>query len=563
MKQIRPFRGNINLKRVGESIPFENFHLTELVKCENDPIYFIETYCKIVSTDRGEISFKLYDCQKNKVDKILNNRFVLNMEARQSGKTQTAAACILWYVIFKESKNVAILANKAAAAREVLSRVRYMYERLPKWIQLGVVTWNKGDIEIENGSKVFTAATSASAITGRSCSWVYVDEAALISNSLAEEFFTSAWPTISSGTTTKFMMSTTPRGYNHFWKRWSDSENGLNEFVRVKIKWDEIPWRDESWLKEQRAALGELKFNQEVLCEFLGSSGTLINASKISQLAAIHPEYSKDGLDILEYPIRNIRDTNNMIIQGHTYILVADVSRGLNGDYSAFTVIDVTKMPYKLVAKFRDNMISPLLYPNVIHKVARDYNNAYVLVEIKENGQQIADILQHELEYENILFISRGNGGQHLTAGFGGRHTTQNGVMTSAQVKRIGCDVVKTLIEEDKLLINDVDTISEMSTFIQVKNSYAADEGYHDDLMMCLVLFGWLTSSTYFKDLTDVKFREKIFQARMDEINNSMTPFGGYDNGNNTTYKFEDTAGNKWDLEDSKTMMEDIGWLLK
>lgn len=312
---------------------------------------------------------------------------------------------------------------------------------------------------------------------------------------------------------------------------------------------------------------GNVYYSDDIIshnCQFLGSSGTLINASRIAQLAAVHPEYSKDGLDILEYPIRNIRDTNNNILQGHTYILVADVSRGLNGDYSAFTVVDVTSMPYKLVAKFRDNMISPLLYPNIIHKVARDFNNAYVLVEIKENGQQIADILQHELEYENILFISRGNGGQHLTAGFGGRHTTQNGVMTSSQVKRIGCDVVKTLIEESKLLINDADTISEMSTFIQVKNSYAADEGYHDDLMMCLVLFGWLTTSSYFKELTDTKFRERIFQTRMDEINNSLTPFGGYDDGqSNNTKEFEDSVGNKWDLEDAKTMMEEVGWLLK
>lgn len=266
MKQLRPYRGNINLKRIGEPIQFENYHLNELLKCQNDPIYFIETYCRIISVDRGEVPFKLYDCQKRKVSQILEDRFVLDMESRQSGKTQTAAACILWYVIFNESKNVAILANKAAAAREVLSRVRYMYERLPKWIQHGVMTWNKGDIEIENGSKVFTAATSASAVTGRACSWVYVDEAALIPNNLAEDFFTSAWPTISSGKTTKFMMSTTPRGYNFFWKWWSDSENGLNDFTRVLIRWDEIPGRDDAWLKEQRSFLGELKFNQEVLC---------------------------------------------------------------------------------------------------------------------------------------------------------------------------------------------------------------------------------------------------------------------------------------------------------
>lgn len=712
--RLNPFRGNPNLKRVGEYIPFEAWHLDEIMKCQDDPIYFIENYCKIVSLDKGEVLFKLYDCQKRKVKTILDERFVLDMESRQSGKTQTAAACILWYVLFNEAKTVAILANKAAAAREVLSRLRFMFERLPKWLQHGIVTWNKGDIELENGSKVFTAATSATAVTGRSCvsgdtkitvknkltgevknieiqslrdyedeisgildkmeetisrqiidisewevltptgfqsfdglsiiknrkvvqlitetetlictpchqvqlndgtwsrvdelcecsvlfgdicvidvlevddeidvydltnvknghayytndivshncSWVYVDEAALIPNNLADEFFTSAWPTISSGKTTKFLMSTTPRGYNFFFKWWSESENGLNDFKRVFIEWHEIPGRDEAWLAEQRSILGELKFNQEIMCHFLGSSGTLINASKIAQMAIAPPLYSKDNLDILEYPIKAIRDESNNIIPGHTYVLIADVSRGVGGDHSAFTVIDVTMMPYKLVAKYRDNLISPLLFPNIIHKVAKDYNDAFVLVEIKENGQQIADILQYELEYENILHVTRGQGGQHITAGFGSRTGVQNGVMTSTPVKRIGCDAFKSMVEENKLLINDVDVISEISTFIEVKNSYAADEGYHDDLVMCLVLFGWITSNPFFKDMTNTNIREKLYAARMEDINNSLTPKMQYDNGLNSGYtKFEDSAGNKYDLTNVKEQIDDIRWL--
>lgn len=559
---LNPFRGNQNLKRPGEVIPFEQWHLDEIIKCKNDPIYFIENYCKIISLDRGEILFKLYDCQKQKVRTILNERFVLNMESRQSGKTATAAACLMYYAIFNEVKTVAILANKAAAAREVLTRIRFMYERLPKWLQHGVVTWNKGDIELENGSKIFTAATSATAVTGRSCSWVYVDEAALVNNNLADEFFTSAWPTISSGKTTKFLMSTTPRGYNYYWKFWNDSEQGLNDFKRVQITWDEIPGRDDKWLAEQKSILGQLKFNQEVLCQFLGSSGTLIDASKISQLSPIQPLYSKDGIDVLEYPIRPQRNPDNTIMPGHTYMLVADVSRGLGGDYSAFCVIDITQSPFKLVAKYRDNMINPLLFPNVIHKIAKDYNSAYVLIEVKENGQQIADILQYELEYENILHVTRGNGGQHLTAGFGSRGGVQNGVMTSTAVKRIGCDAFKGLVEEDKLLINDSDVISEISTFIQVKNSYAADEGYNDDMVMCLVLFGWATTNPFFKDLTNMNIRDKMYAARMEDINNSLTPFGGYDNGQNNGYqRFEDSAGNKFDLENAKEQIEEIRWL--
>jgi hypothetical protein len=558
------YRGNPNLKRVGEVLYFEKHHIEEIKKCSDDPIYFIEHYCKIVSLDRGEILFKLYDCQKRKVKAILDERFVLNMESRQSGKTQTAAACILWYSVFNDTKNVAIIANKASAAREVLSRIKYMYERLPKWLQHGVITWNKGDIELENGSKVFTAATSASAVTGRSCSWVYVDEAALVPNNLAEEFFTSAWPTISSGNTTKFLMSTTPRGYNFFWKFWSDSENNLNNFKRVRIEWHEIPGRDQAWLESQRSILGELKFNQEVLIQFLGSSGTLINASKIAQMSPIHPVYSKDGLDILEYPIKSSRSMDNTIMPGHNYMLVADVSRGIGGDYSAFTVIDITEMPYKLVAKYRDNLISPLLFPSIIHKVAVEYNNAYVLVEVKENGQTISDTLQYELEYENLLFVTRGQGGQHITAGFGKNTGVQNGVMTSAQVKRIGCDAFKTLVEENKLLINDVDVISEISTFIQVKNSYAADEGYYDDLVMTLVLFGWVTSSAYFKDLASPDFRRKIFNARMEDISNSLTPYMGYDDGQNTSSKLlTDSAGNDWYYDNMQEKMKEIAWLLE
>lgn len=560
MDFLRPFRGNPNLKRVGEVIDFEAWHIEEISKCAQDPIYFIENYCKIISLDRGEILFKLYDCQKRKVSQILDDRFVLDMESRQSGKTQTAAACILWYTIFNDMKNVAILANKAAAAREVLSRVRFMYERLPKWLQHGVVTWNKGDIELENGSKIFTAATSASAVTGRACSWVYVDEAALVPNNLAEEFFTSAWPTISSGKTTKFLMSTTPRGYNFFWKFWNDSEQGLNDFTRVLIKWDEIPGRDEKWLAEQKSILGELKFNQEVLCAFLGSSGTLINADKIAQLSPIQPLFSKDGLDILEYPFRGDKEAKQ---PAHIYMMTVDVSRGLGGDYSAFTVVDITQAPYKVVAKYRNNHVSDLLYPNIIHKVATDYNHAYVLIEIKENGQHVADILTNELEYDNVMYVTRGQGGQHITPGFGGRTTSvQTGVMTSAQVKRIGCSTLKTLVEESKLLINDIDIISEISTFIETKGSFAADEGYHDDLIMTLVLFSWASTSPYFKDLTNVDMRKKIFESRMEEINNSMTPFGYYDNGlPDKTKVIEDSGGNKWYMDNAKQTMEEIGWM--
>lgn len=512
------YNANANLKAVGVSVEFTPDNVQEYIKCSQDPIYFIEKFCYIVTLDHGLQLFNLYDCQKKKIDVIHNNRRVILMEGRQQGKTTTSAAYILWYTLFQPNKNVAILANKKDAAREVLDRYQTMYEMLPKWMQQGVLTWNKGDIELENGSKVFTAATGKSGIRGKSVNLLYVDEAAIIPNNVAEEFFTSVYPTISAGQTTKILLSSTPLGYNHFWKFWNDAENGRNGFVPLFIPYWEIPGRDKAWADEQRAMLGELKYNQEVLCKFLGSSLTLVNADVIAQMSVGNKVYQKDGLDVYVEPQ-----------VGHTYCLIADVAKGVGGDYSAFQVIDITETPYKLVAKYRNNEISPLLYPNVIYKVGKDYNNAWVLLEINIS-EQVAHILYSEMEYENILFVTRHTNGQTVSGGFGGGKT-QLGVVTDKKIKRIGCQNFKALVEENKLLVHDADTISEISTFIEKKGSYEADEGYHDDLVMPLVLFGWLTTNSYFKDLNNVNLREVMYKKQMQAIEEELTPFGFYDDG--------------------------------
>lgn len=512
------YNANANLKAVGVSVEFTPENVQEYIKCSQDPIYFIEKFCYIVTLDHGLQLFNLYDCQKKKIDVIHNNRRVILMEGRQQGKTTTSAAYILWYTLFQPNKNVAILANKKDAAREVLDRYQTMYEMLPKWMQQGVLTWNKGDIELENGSKVFTAATGKSGIRGKSVNLLYVDEAAIIPNNVAEEFFTSVYPTISAGQTTKILLSSTPLGYNHFWKFWNDAENGRNGFVPLFIPYWEIPGRDEKWAAEQRAMLGELKYNQEVLCKFLGSSLTLINADVIAKMSVGNKVYQKDGLDVYVEPQ-----------VGHTYCLIADVAKGVGGDYSAFQVVDITETPYKLVAKYRNNEISPLLYPNVIYKVGKDYNNAWVLLEINIS-EQVAHILYSEMEYENILFVTRHTTGQTVSGGFGGGKT-QLGVVTDKKIKRIGCQNFKALVEENKLLVHDADTISEISTFIEKKGSYEADEGYHDDLVMPLVLFGWLTTNSYFKDLNNVNLREVMYKKQMQAIEEELTPFGFYDDG--------------------------------
>jgi hypothetical protein len=529
------YNANPNLKSIGVSVQFTPEQVQEYIKCKKDPIYFIENYCMIVSLDHGLVKFKLYDCQKEKVKIIHENRRVILMEGRQQGKTTTSAAYILWYTIFQEAKTVAILANKATAAREVMSRYQTMYEGLPIWLQQGVKSWNKGDIELENGSKVFTAATSASGIRGKSVNMLYVDEAAIIPNTVAEQFFTSVYPTISAGETTKILLSSTPLGYNHFWKFWNDAENGKNGFVPLFIPYWKIPGRTETWANEQRAILGELKYNQEVLCKFLGSALTLVNSDTIARLSPSYPTHSKDGLDIYEDPIYEM-DTGQVNEKGepimtlpHSYVIIADTAKGVGGDYSAFSVIDITQVPYKMVAKYRKNDISPLLYPNVIYKVAREYNEAYILIEINI-GEQIASILHQELEYENILFVNRNSQGQSVSGGFGGGKA-QLGVVTDRKVKRIGCMNFKTLMEETKLLIPDVDTISEITTFIETKGSYAADDGYNDDLVMTLVLFGWLTTQPYFKDLNDINLRDLIYRSRIKMIEDELTPFGFISDG--------------------------------
>ena len=515
MSEETSYHGNPNLKSIGHKHEFTEDQIKEYLKCQDDPIYFIENYCHIVTLDNGLQLFKLYDCQKIKVDIIVNERKVILMEGRQQGKTVTAAACILHYTIFNADKTVAIMANKTASAREVLLRYQTMYENLPIWMQQGVKTWNKGDVELENNCRVFTAATTTSGIRGKSVNWLYIDEAAIIPNNVADEFFASVYPTISAGETTKILLTSTPLGYNHFWKFWNEAEKGTNGFVSHFIPYTDIPGRDEAWAEQQLKLLGELKFTQEVLCDFLGSSNTLINARTIATLSSKDVLYDNpegNGVDIYEDPQEN-----------HYYCITVDTARGIGGDYSAFVVFDITEMPYKVVAKYRNNKIAPMLYPNVIAKVGQDYNNAFVLIENNDIGGQVVEILHEEIEYDNIFSTVTEKSRQYVSPGFG--KSTRLGVNTSKQVKRQGCFNFKSLMEEKKLLVFDADIISEISTFVEKGNTYQADEGYNDDCVMCMVLFGWLSTMPFFKELVDVNTREGLYKQEMQSITQNLTPF--------------------------------------
>ena len=535
MNDLTSYHGNPNLKPLAYQHDFSKEEIAEYIKCREDPVYFIENYVKIITLDKGLQPFKLYPCQKEKVRCIMDNRRVVLMEGRQQGKTVTSAACILHYTIFQEDKTVAIMANKSSAAREVLNRYQIMYENLPIWMQQGVKTWNKGDVELENNSKVLTAATTAAAIRGKSVNWLYIDEAAIIPNNIADEFFTSVYPTISAGETTKILLTSTPLGYNHFWKFWNESVKGVNGFENMFIPYYEIPGRDEKWLEEQKQLLGQVKFNQEVMCEFLGSTNTLINSNTIGALSTLDPEFQNANLDIYESPEEN-----------HYYAMAVDTARGIGGDYSAFVVIDITEMPYKVVAKYRDNEIAPMLFPDVIGKVGRDYNDAFILIEVNDIGQQVVEILHQEIEYENILSTVTDKNRQFVSPGFG--KSTKLGVNTSKQVKRQGCFTFKSLLEEQKLLVFDEHIIHEISTFIEKGNTYQADEGYHDDLVMCMVLFGWLSSQQFFKDMTDINTREGLYKQQSANIEHNLTPYIR-DDGQEPEHFVEN--GDLWLIEDN------------
>lgn len=512
------YLGNQNLKSAGVEVEFTHDNIVEYMKCARDPIYFIKKYLHIITIDQGLIPFDLWDFQEKMVKVFEDNRFAICKLPRQVGKTTTVAAYITWKVLFTEQYSVAILANKMAQAREILGRIQLMYEYLPGWMQQGIVEWNKGNIRLENGSEILASATSSSAIRGTTQNLIYLDEFAFVPNNIQEEFFTSVFPTISSGKSSKVIITSTPNGMNMFYKIWVDSEEGRNDYERVDIHWSNVPGRDMVWREEIIRATSEEQFRQEFETEFLGSTNTLIHPTVLKRLVFRKPLYTKNGFDCYDEPDPD-----------HNYVIVADTSRGVGLDYSAFIVFDITKYPYRAVAKYRSKDVSPLVYPNVVYDAARKYNKAFILVEINDIGEQVANIIQQDLEYENILYTAHRAGAQQLSAGFAGRQ--QLGVRTTKAVKRIGCATLKDMIEQDKLIVEDYDYIFELSNFVSRRDSYEAEEGMHDDLVMCSVLFAWLVRQEYFKDLTDDDLRKRLFDENQRVIEEDILPFGFFDDG--------------------------------
>jgi len=540
------YLGNPNLKKAGTPIQFTKKQIDEWIKCKNDPIYFAMNYIKIISLDEGLVPFEMYDFQKKILRDFHETRFNIAKLPRQTGKSTTVVAYLLYYAIFYDSVNIGILANKASTARELLGRLQLAYENLPKWMQHGVLVWNKGNVELENGSKILAASTSASAVRGMSFNILFLDEFAFVPNHVAEQFFASVYPTITSGKSTKVIIISTPNGMNHFYKMWEDARRGKNDYTTNEVHWSQVPGRDAKWKEETIKNTSPRQFAQEFECDFLGSADTLISPAKLQTIPFADPIKSNAGLDIYE-----------RVEKDHEYIITVDVARGIGGDYSAFLVFDITTMPYKIVAKYRNNEIKPILFPSVIFQICKEYNNPYVLVEVNDIGDSIAATLNYDLEYPNVLMCAmRGRAGQVVGQGFSGTKT-QLGVKMSVTVKKIGCSNLKAIIEEDKLIFNDFQIFQELTTFVQKKQAWEADEGYHDDLVMCMVLFAWLVMQEYFKEMTDQDIRRRIYDEQRNQIEQDMAPFGFLDDGMGDD-TFVDGDGNLWEYGDKQ---EEVGYM--
>lgn len=547
------YRDNPLLKRVGINVNFTEEQIEEYIKCRKDPIYFAK-YIKIITLDEGVTEFKMYDFQEDMIRTFHNNRFTIMKCPRQVGKTTTTVAYLLWSILFQDSQSIAVLANRGETARAILGKLQLAYENLPMWLQQGVVEWNKGRVELENGSVIIASSTSSSAARSGSYNIVFLDEFAFVPSNIATDFFTSVYPVITAGTKTKIIIVSTPNGMNLFYKIWTDAINKKNNYIPFEVHWSMVPGRDEEWKEETIRNTSQRQFDQEFNTEFLGSNNTLISGAKLQKMTYSAPIAEHDKMVIYEHPIKG----NDEEKKDHLYCMTVDVSEGRNLDSSAFSVFDISTTPYKQVATYKSSSISPILFPTVIHNAARLYNDAYILVEIN-NNPQVADIIHQDLEYENLWKIFTGNRKpQQLSSGFG--RGVQMGIKMSVAVKRIGCSNLKTLIEGDKLLVPDFDTISELTTFVASNTSFAAEADNNDDLVMTLVLFGWLATQKYFKEIVNHDIRKQIQLENMNQIDEEVLPAPIIETGLEHDYEIID--GDVWETADGSEvysgLMRDI-----
>ncbi len=503
LKPDTHYLANPHVKKDGIEEDWTKQMVSEYAKCMSDPAYFARTYLKVINLNDGLVPFDLYPYQEKMFDHFMKNRFSVILACRQSGKSISSVGFILWYAIFHTEQNIAIVANKGATAREMLSRITLMLENLPFFLQPGCKSLNKGTIEFSNNSKIFAAATSGSSIRGQSVNLLFMDEFAFVEK--AAEFYTSTYPVVSSGKNTKVIVTSTANGIgNPFHKIWEGAVQGVNEFKPFRVDWWDVPGRDEAWKQETIANTSQIQFDQEFGNTFFGTGDTLINPETLLNLKTSRPIKVLEGGDLLVYDEPR---------KGSQYVMCVDVAKGRGQDFSTFNVVDISSRPFKQVAVYRNNLISPLLFPDIIYKWANSYNTAYVVIESNDAGALVCNGIYHEMEYENVHMES-------MTKSSG------VGVEMTRRTKRIGCSGFKDLMETNKLEIVDENTILEISTFEVKGASYEASPGNHDDLVMNFVLLGYLTSTTFFQELTDINIKKMMFDQRMQEIEEDIPPFG-------------------------------------
>jgi len=503
LRKVSCYLGNLKLKRNGINYKYDQELKDEFRKCAGDTVYFIKEYMKIVHVDRGLIPFDMYDYQEELIRNIQDNRYSITLASRQIGKSVTTIGFLLHFILFNKYKRVGIIANKGATARKILAKLKLAYENLPHWIQSGVVEWNKGSIELENGCIVEASSTSGDAVRGDSLSLLFIDEAAFIEKNLWSEFYTSVYPTISSGVTTKIVMVSTANGMNHYYKLWDDAVSGKSKYSPFEVDWTMVPGRDEEFRLETIANTSPEQFSQEHENSFLGNTNTLISSVSLSNM----PIGEHVGEDIHGTLIYDKAEP------GRKYFVSVDVGQGVNLDYSIISVIDITEYPFKQVAMYRNNSISPLFLPNIIAEVATKYNEAYVLVENNDIGTSVVNDLNFTLEYPNIISIKTGSEGKYKL-----------GMRTTKRTKSFGCSNLKELIENEKLVIKNFHTINEFSTFVKTKKSYEAEAGYNDDIVMSFVNFAFFTTTELFKDIYNSDVRQMLLDKRLSDLENSMMP---------------------------------------
>ncbi len=526
--QNNSYLGNPNVKRDGITQGWTKELIKEYHKCSKNPIHFAETYCKVISLDEGLVPFKLYPYQQQMFRHFNEHRFNIVLACRQSGKSISACAYLLWFALFHSEKTVAVLANKGATAREMLSRITLMLENIPFFLQPGCKALNKGSLEFSNNSRIIASATSGSSIRGLSVNLLYLDEFAFVER--ANEFYTSTYPVVSAGKDTKIIVTSTANGIgNTFYKIWEGASQGTNEFYPFRVDWWDVPGRNEEWKKETIGNTSQLQFDQEFGNTFFGTGDTLINAETLMSFRAKPYIKALENGDLLIY---------NEVVKDHNYIMTVDVSKGRGQDYSTFNLIDISVRPFAQVAVYRNNTISPLLFPNIIYKYASVYNNAYVVIESNDQGTVVCNGLYHDLEYENL----------HLESTV---KADRIGIEITRKTKRLGCSSIKDILENNKLDIVDEETILEISTFVAKGQSYEASDGNHDDLMMNLVMFGYFSSTQYFGDMTDINLKDMLFNQRMKEIEDDVVPFGFIDDASEHIEKLE-KEDHPWSIEYSR-----------